>query len=79
MLFSIPSENLVTTQEYILIMKQAGYQNVVVEDISPFVFPGFTRFLKSRGVEFWIFGSMVEVWWKVCGAKFIIASGERSR
>lgn len=77
MLFSIPHENLVTIQEYESIMEQAGYQRVVVQDISSSVFPGFTEFLKSRGMGFWIFGWMIEAWWKICGARFIIASGER--
>ncbi|CAE6429704.1 unnamed protein product [Rhizoctonia solani] len=78
-LFSIDPVNMVTIQEYKETMERLRYQNVVIEDISPSVFPGFTGFLKKRGIGWWIFAQMVEVWWKTCGARFIITSGERSR
>jgi hypothetical protein len=78
-LFSIDPENMITIQEYKETMERLGYQNVVVEDISTSVFPGFVDFLQKRGVGWWIFARMVEVWWKTCGARFVIASGERSK
>ncbi|KAJ1311596.1 hypothetical protein OPQ81_010074 [Rhizoctonia solani] len=77
-LFSIHPANMVTMQEYKETMERLGYQNVVIEDISSSVFPGFTTYLEKRGVGWWIFARMVMVWWKFCGARFIIASGERT-
>ncbi|KAH7345146.1 hypothetical protein B0J17DRAFT_638570 [Rhizoctonia solani] len=77
-LFSICPANMTTIQGYTETMERLGYQNVTIEDISPYVFPGFTAFLEKRGVGWWIFARMVMVWWKFCGARFIIASGERS-
>lgn len=76
-LFSIPPENLVTMEEYKNTMERTGYRDVVVQDISLSVFPGFIAFLKSRGVGFWLFGWMIDVWWRGCGAKFIVACGQR--
>ncbi|CAE6454219.1 unnamed protein product [Rhizoctonia solani] len=77
-LFSICPANMITIQGYKETMEGLGYQNVTIEDISPCVFPGFTAFLEKRGVGWWIFARMIMVWWKLCGARFIIASGERS-
>ncbi|CAE6429558.1 unnamed protein product [Rhizoctonia solani] len=77
-LFSIHPANVITMQEYKEAMERLGYQDVVIEDISSSVFPGFVAFLQKRGIGWWIFSRMVMVWWKTCGAKFIIASGKRS-
>ncbi|KAF8760765.1 Methyltransferase [Rhizoctonia solani] len=78
-LFSINSANMITMQEYKETMERLGYENVIIEDISVSVFPGFIGFLQKRGVGWWVFTRMVNVWWKICGARFIIASGECSR
>ena len=77
MLFSMPSENLVSFSEYEQIMVQIGYSNVAIEDVTSSVFPGFIVFLKSRGAGWWVFGWMIMVWWKFCGARFVVARGER--
>ncbi|KAF8604986.1 hypothetical protein BDV93DRAFT_521876 [Ceratobasidium sp. AG-I] len=79
MLFSIPPKNLVSFAEYEQIMVQIGYSNVAIEDVTSSVFPGFVVFLKSRGGGWWVFGWMIMVWWKLCGARFIVARGERLR
>lgn len=76
-MFSIPQENLVSIPEYEQIMVQIGYSNVAIEDVTLSVFPGFVSFLKSRGGGWWVFGWMIMVWWKWCGARFIVAKGER--
>ncbi|KAF8680355.1 TRAPP complex subunit trs31 [Rhizoctonia solani] len=78
-LFSINSANMITMQEYKETMERLRYENVIIEDISVSVFPGFIGFLQKRGVGWWVFTRMVNVWWKICGARFIIASGECSR
>ncbi|CAE6520544.1 unnamed protein product [Rhizoctonia solani] len=77
-IFSIHPANMTTIQGYKDTMERLGYQNVTIEDISSSVFPGFTRFLQKRGVGWWIFARMIMVWWKIGGARFIIANGERS-
>ncbi|KAG9104152.1 hypothetical protein FRC06_005044 [Ceratobasidium sp. 370] len=74
-LFSIPPENLITAAEYERTLSQAGYEHVSIEDVTLWVFPGFTTFLKSRGNGWWVFAWIVVVWWKVCGARFVIAKG----
>ncbi|KAG8741548.1 hypothetical protein FRC10_002725 [Ceratobasidium sp. 414] len=76
-LFSIPPENLITVADYEQTLFQAGYENASVEDVTLSVFPGFTAFLKSRGAGWWVFAWIVVVWWKVCGARFVIAKGTK--
>jgi SAM-dependent methyltransferase len=76
-LFSIPLENLITSFGYERTMLEAGYQDVSIEDITLSVFPGFTAFLKSRGGGWWLFAWIITAWWKICGARFVIAKGTR--
>ncbi|EUC53875.1 methyltransferase domain protein [Rhizoctonia solani AG-3 Rhs1AP] len=77
-IFSMHPANMTSIQGYKETMERLGYQNVTIEDISSSVFPGFTSFLQKRGIGWWIFARMVVVWWRICGARFIIASGKRS-
>ncbi|KAG9128228.1 TRAPP subunit trs31 [Ceratobasidium sp. 392] len=76
-LFSMPPENLITAADYEQTMLRVGYENVSVEDITLSVFPGFTTLLKSRGGGWWVFAWILLVWWKVCGARFVIARGTK--
>lgn len=73
----MPQHNFTSTNEYVSAMKDIGYSDVRLEDVSSDVFPGFTRFLKGRGWGWWFFGCVVECcasW----GAQFVIISGQRS-
>ena len=72
----IPKYNQISVEEYIDNMKQIGYVDVVIEDVSSEVFPGFVVFLKSRGWAWWAFGSIVD-WYSSAGARFVIVSGRR--
>lgn len=69
----IPKENIVSLDEYEADMRNMGYVDVKIEDISEEVFPGFIRFLKSRGWGWWIFGRVMS---EFAGrARFVVVSG----
>lgn len=69
----IPEENIVSLDEYEADMRNMGYVDVKVEDISGDVFPGFIRFLESRGWGWWIFGKVMS---EFAGrARFVVVSG----
>ncbi|KAJ7597097.1 hypothetical protein C8J56DRAFT_1107360 [Mycena floridula] len=76
---AIPAENAISKEQYILDMVQMGFTGVKLEDISPEVFPGFIRFLKRKGIRWWIFGTFLEAYIAL-GAKFAISiSGYEER
>ena len=72
----LPRCNQISVEDYVDKMKQIGYIDVVMEDITSEVFPGFVAFLKGRGWGWWIFGSVVD-WYSSTGARFVIVSGRR--
>jgi len=72
----IPRHNQISVEDYVDKMEEIGYVDVVLEDISSEVFPGFVGFLKSRGLGWWAFGSVVD-WYSSTGARFVIVSGRR--
>ena len=45
---SVPFVNIITISSYISQLESIGYENILVEDISDSVFPGFLRFLERR-------------------------------
>ena len=72
----MPAENLISDKEYIAQLEEIGFVDVNLEDITPDVFPGFVRFLKSRKWGWWVFGSVID-WYATAGAKFVIVSGRK--
>ena len=72
----IPRHNQISVEDYVHRMEQIGYVDVILEDITPEVFPGFVSFMKSRGWGWWAFGSVVD-WYSSTGARFVIVSGRR--
>lgn len=70
----IPSYNLTSTKTYISDLEEIGYVDVRLEDITDSVFPGFIRFMRSRGWGFWIFGTFLG-WYADAGARFVIVHG----
>ncbi|TDL28571.1 S-adenosyl-L-methionine-dependent methyltransferase [Rickenella mellea] len=68
--------NMVSIAEYSETMKRIGYQDVVVEDISTYVFPGFRAFLRSRSIGWRIFEKVLGLYLNA-GARYIIASGTK--
>jgi cyclopropane fatty-acyl-phospholipid synthase-like methyltransferase len=72
----LPEENLITPTEYEAMLKEIGYEDVQVEDISRHVFPEFARFLRSRGLKWSLFASIVSGWYGL-GGRFVVASGRR--
>ncbi|KAI0094671.1 hypothetical protein BDY19DRAFT_913950 [Irpex rosettiformis] len=57
---SMPSENVMTTEEYVAMLRGIGYVDVKLENITQDVFPGFVTFLKGRGLAFGILASHFE-------------------
>ncbi|KAF8807460.1 S-adenosyl-L-methionine-dependent methyltransferase [Phlegmacium glaucopus] len=72
----IPTYNRISAEDYVDKMKQIGYIDVILEDVTLEVFPGFVPFLKSRGWKWWAFGTVIE-WYSSTGARFVIVSGKR--
>ena len=74
-LFKImPTHNLVSTEGYLSQMKEIGFVDVQLEDITLDVFPGFIGFLKSRGSGWKVFAWVLE-WYFNAGAQFVLVSG----
>ncbi|KAJ3500401.1 hypothetical protein NLJ89_g9811 [Agrocybe chaxingu] len=73
----MPPSNLISDEEYVAQMKEIGFIDVTLEDITPDVFPGFIAFLKGRGWGWWIFGMVMQCY-AGAGAKFVIVSGRKS-
>jgi SAM-dependent methyltransferase len=72
----MPPQNLISDKDYMTAMKNIGYVDVTLEDITPDVYPPFIVFLKSRGVGWWVFGSILQ-WYTAVEAKFVIVSGSK--
>lgn len=72
----MPKENRVSTEEYIASMRRMGYVDVDMRDVTADVFPGFIKFLKGRGLGWWVFSKILEVYTSA-GARFVIVSGMR--
>jgi len=72
----MPKQNMVSTKEYVSLMKEIGYVDVQLRDITEDVFPGFARFLKGKG---WIWRGLALLvdWYASAGARFVIVSGAR--
>ncbi|KAH9985377.1 S-adenosyl-L-methionine-dependent methyltransferase [Russula compacta] len=71
---TIPRSNMVTVGQYIQEMNEIGYEDVEVEDITPFVFPGFRNFLKRRGNLGGALAAMMG-WLQGQGLCFVIIKG----
>jgi hypothetical protein len=66
----------VTKEQYVQQMYEIGYENIEVEDITPFVFPGFRTFLKQRGI---LCGSLAGImgWLQGQGLCFVVIEGRK--
>ncbi|KAF9460840.1 S-adenosyl-L-methionine-dependent methyltransferase [Collybia nuda] len=73
----IPKYNLTSIRNYGLDMKEVGYVDIELNDITEDVFPGFIRFLKSRGWRWAAFGTLLQ-WYVNSGARFVIVCGSRT-
>ncbi|KNZ71413.1 hypothetical protein J132_09867 [Termitomyces sp. J132] len=72
----MPRHNMISAEEYVAQLRDIGYVDVNLEDITEEVFPGFVRFLKSRGIGWKMFASIIE-WYSKAGTRFVIVSGCR--
>ncbi|KAI0271362.1 S-adenosyl-L-methionine-dependent methyltransferase [Gloeopeniophorella convolvens] len=69
-------ENIVTIEEYEQRLRDIGYEDVEIEDITPFVLPGFRNFLKQRG-NLWKAFTWSLGWLQGHGMRFVIARGTK--
>ncbi|KAF9270274.1 S-adenosyl-L-methionine-dependent methyltransferase [Marasmius fiardii PR-910] len=72
----MPKENMVSMEEYGETMKRIGYTDVRLENISDHVFPGFSGFLRKRGIGWRIFCLVMDLYVET-GARFVIVSGRK--
>jgi SAM-dependent methyltransferase len=72
----MPRSNMVTKEQYEQQMYEIGYENIGVEDITPFVFPGFRAFLKQRGILWGVFAGIMG-WLQGRGLCFVIIEGRK--
>ncbi|KAF9481373.1 S-adenosyl-L-methionine-dependent methyltransferase [Pholiota conissans] len=72
----MPAANRISDGDYVASMKNIGYDDVKLEDITADVYPQFIVFLKSRGIIWWFFGCVLQ-WYTGVGAKFVIVSGRK--
>ncbi len=73
---SMPRENVITTDEYIATLREIGYVDVELEDITQDVFLGFVTFLKGHGLAFRLLASHFERLVSR-GMRFVIVSGAK--
>jgi SAM-dependent methyltransferase len=72
----MPRENMISTDEYVAQMREIGYREIQLEDITEDVFPGFISFLATRGIGWWIFGRVFGIFWG-SGARFVVVAGTK--
>lgn len=77
-ILGVPWENMISPSAYAQQLKDIGFTDVEVEDITSEVFPRLTAFLKSEttdgpqlGVAWWIMGELFHVWWTICGGTYV--------
>jgi SAM-dependent methyltransferase len=73
----MPKENMISPDEYARDLKDIGYVDVEVQDVSPDVFPGLVRFFKGRGGCWWVFGNVIR-WFAASGGRFVLVSGAKA-
>ncbi|KAF5311828.1 hypothetical protein D9619_003207 [Psilocybe cf. subviscida] len=72
----MPQANIISDSEYISQMQDLGYHDVSLENVTADVFPGFVKFLKSRGGGWYVFGCIMDCYARA-GAQFVIISGRK--
>ncbi|KAI0068358.1 hypothetical protein BV25DRAFT_1846343 [Artomyces pyxidatus] len=72
----MPRENIVTKEAYVKELEDIGYVDVLLEDITQWVFPGFRTFLKTQGLSWRFFAGMIGQL-QGLGVCFVVVSGSR--
>jgi cyclopropane fatty-acyl-phospholipid synthase-like methyltransferase len=75
---AIPRANMITQHDYAQTLHDIGFVDVAIEDISASVFPGFCRFLSTRGIWWAFFGKILGCYHDI-GLKFVIARASRQQ
>ena len=73
---TMPKHNVTTKEQYVRQMREIGYEDVELEDITPFVFPGFREFLKHQGFLWGAFSWLMS-WLEGRGLRYVIVKGTR--
>lgn len=73
----IPKENIVSTREYIRSLEELGYTDVELEDITSDVFPGFVKFLCTKGVLWRVYASILGWYRRVVHMRFVVVTGRK--
>jgi len=76
MLHVMPRSNMVTKEEYVHQMNDMGYKGVEIEDITPFVFSGFRKFMNQRGNLGAAFAGLMG-WLQGRGLRFVVIKGRK--
>jgi hypothetical protein len=72
----MPKANMITAEQYLQTLKDIGYVDIGLEDLSDDVFPGFQIFLKSRGLGWAMFARVIG-WYYSVGTRFVIVGGSK--
>ena len=72
----MPAANMISPVKYVQDMEELGFADVTLEDVTEDVFPGFVRFLQSRGIGWRMFATAVK-WYVGLGVRFVIVAGTR--
>ena len=75
-ILGIPRANLVSREVYHDSLERIGFDGIAIEDISPNVYPGFTAFLRSRGLVWALFARVISAWHN-SGGRFVVVSAVR--
>ncbi|KAJ6575182.1 S-adenosyl-L-methionine-dependent methyltransferase [Mycena capillaripes] len=73
----MPRENMISTDEYVAQMREIGFTEVQLEDITEDVFPGFVSFLRTRGVGWWTFAVVFTIFVRTSCARFVLVKAAR--
>lgn len=75
---SVPSANIVPIPTLASLLLTIGFEAVVIEDITPDVFPGFATFLKGRKGGAWRVMGIMAGWWSRSGVlRFVVVSARK--
>ncbi|TFK30497.1 S-adenosyl-L-methionine-dependent methyltransferase [Coprinopsis marcescibilis] len=72
----MPMHNRTTVLEYRTRMQDAGFEDIVIENITSDVFPRFIQFLKRQGWNWWIFGTILQIYVST-GCQYVVVSGRK--
>lgn len=80
----IPRSNIISPSQYVSVLRNIGYTDVQLEDITPHVFPEFTTYMRNMrskgGRRKWswlLFGWLMDKGMNWLGGRFVIVSARK--